>query len=35
MEMAHPVVSRMEIIPEITNPGRTGSTFEEISIKGC
>ena len=34
VEMAHPVVSRLEIIPEITNPGRTGKAAGAIPIEG-
>lgn len=32
MEMAHPLVPRLEITPEITARGKTGRTLEAISI---
>jgi len=33
MEVAHPLVSRLEITPEITAGGKAGRNFEAISIE--
>jgi hypothetical protein len=35
MEMAHPLVSRLEITPEVTARGKTERAFEAIPIEGC
>jgi hypothetical protein len=35
MEMAHPLVPRLEITPAIPARGKTGRGFREIQIVGC
>jgi len=35
MEMAHPLVPRLEITPAISAGGKTGRDFEEVPIGGC